>query len=335
MMIAGLHTIAPMNTLVSTAPRAAARVGLPPLLLLCLAATWLIWGSTYLAIKLALPSFPPFFQMGTRFLFAGALLMAWMRWRGAAWPGRTQWRNALVVGTLMLGGGMGGTAFAEVSVGSGLVVAFIAVVPLMIAALNLFWGVRPRRIEVVGIGLGLGGVLMLTQGAGFQASPAGLAAIAIACTTWSLGSVLSRRALPLAPGATGFASEMLCGGAVLMGLSALHGEAPVWPPQPVALAAWLYLVGFGSLIAFNAYMLLLARAPAGIASSYTFVNPVIAMLLGVAFAGETVTGFEWAAVSVVLTGVLLLLWRRAPAQGSAAVASDGTERSNRSGRPDR
>ena len=307
-----------MNTLVS--PSRAARpgfLGLPPLLLLCLAATWLIWGSTYLAIKLALPSFPPFFQMGTRFLLAGIVLMVWVRWRGAAWPDRTQWRNALVVGTLMLGGGMGGTAFAEVSVGSGLVVAFIAVVPLLIAALNLIWGVKPRRVEVAGIALGLGGVLMLTQGAGFQASPAGLAAIAIACVAWSLGSVLSQRALTLAPGPTGFASEMLCGGVVLMGLSALHGERFAWPPQPLAFAAWLYLVVFGSLIAFNAYMLLLARAPAGLASSYTFVNPVIAMLLGVAFAGEHVTGFEWAAVSVVLGGVLLLLWRRPAAPVTA------------------
>jgi drug/metabolite transporter (DMT)-like permease len=308
----GLRTMVGMNTLVSTPPCASrpALLGLPPLLLLCLAATWLVWGSTYLAIKLALPSFPPFLQMGTRFLLAGIVLMAWMRWRGAAWPDRRQWRNALVVGTLMLGGGMGGTAFAEVSVGSGLVVAFIAVVPLLIAALNLFWGVRPQRIEVAGIALGLAGVLMLTQGAGFQASPTGLAAIAIACMAWSLGSVLSQRALPLAPGATGFASEMLCGGAVLMILSALHGETIAWPPRPLAVAAWLYLVVFGSLIAFNAYMLLLAQAPAGLASSYTFVNPVIAMLLGVAFAGERVTGFEWAAVSVVLAGVLLLLRRR-------------------------
>jgi len=300
-----------MKTLALPDSRTGSPLGLSPLLLLCLAATWLVWGSTYLAIKLALASFPPFFQMGTRFLLAGVVLMAWARWRGATWPDHRQWRNALVVGTLMLGGGMGGTAFAEVSVGSGLVVAFIAVVPLMIAALNLFWGVKPRRAEVAGIALGLTGVLMLTQGAGFQASPAGLAAIAIACATWSLGSVLSQRALPLAPGATGFASEMLCGGAVLMIMSALHGETFAWPPQPIAAAAWLYLVVFGSLIAFNAYMLLLERAPAGLASSYTFVNPVIAMLLGVAFAGEHVSGFEWAAVSVVLAGVLLLLWRRA------------------------
>jgi drug/metabolite transporter (DMT)-like permease len=280
---------------------------LSTLLWLCLAATWLVWGSTYLAIKFALLSFPPFFQMGTRFLFAGALLMAWTRWRGAPWPSLVQWRNALVVGTLMLGGGMGGTAVAEVSVGSGLVVAFIAVVPLMIAALNLLWGVVPGRLELAGIVVGLAGVLMLTQGAGFQTSPAGLIAIATACLTWSVGSVLSQRSLPLAPGATGFASEMICGGVVLLILSAASGEQPQWPPQPAAVAAWFYLVVFGSLIAFNAYMLLLAQASAGLASSYTFVNPVIAMLLGVAVLGETVSRFEWAAAGVVLLGVVLML----------------------------
>ena len=294
-----------MTTLASRSLQASPLSGL--LLLLCLAATWLVWGSTYLAIKYALISFPPFFQMGTRFLFAGALLIAWMRWRGAPWPDATQWRNALLVGTLMLGGGMGGTAYAEVTVGSGLVVAFIAVVPLMIAALNRLYGVKPSRLELAGIGVGLAGVLMLTQGAGFQASPAGLAAIAIACVTWSIGSVLSQRSLPLAPGATGFASEMICGGVVLLLLSVLNGETPQWPTQPVAAAAWFYLVVFGSLIAFNAYMVLLSRASAGLASSYTFVNPVIAMLLGVAVAGEVVTGFEWLAAAVVLVGVVLML----------------------------
>jgi drug/metabolite transporter (DMT)-like permease len=292
------HAIAGTATRTST---------LSPLLWLCLGATWLVWGSTYLAIKFALLSFPPFFQMGTRFLFAGIVLQAWMRWRGAPWPNRREWRNALIIGTLMLGGGMGGTALAEVSVGSGLVVAFIAVVPLMIAALNRLWGVVPGRLELAGIVVGLAGVLMLTQGAGFQASPAGLAAIAVACVTWSVGSVLSQRSLPLAAGASGFASEMICGGAVLLLLSAIAGEQPSWPPQPAAALAWLYLVVFGSLIAFNAYMLLLARAPAALASSYTFVNPVIAMLLGVAVLGETVSHFEWLAACVVLCGVMLML----------------------------
>jgi drug/metabolite transporter (DMT)-like permease len=190
------------------------------------------------------------------------------------------------------------------------VVAFIAVLPLMIALVNLCYGIKPGRLEAAGIAVGLAGVLMLTQGASFQASTHGLIAVTLACLTWSIGSVLSQRTLPLAPGAMGFASEMLCGGVVLMGLALLAGEAPVWPPEPVAVGAWVYLVVFGSLIAFNAYMVLLAKASAGLASSYAFVNPVIAMLLGVAIAGETVTGFEWAAVAVVLAGVVLLVGSR-------------------------
>ncbi|SFP27145.1 drug/metabolite exporter YedA [Variovorax sp. 770b2] len=301
-----------MPTLASPAQAApgSARGALPPLLWLCLAATWVVWGSTYLAIKYALISFPPFLQMGSRFLFAGLVLAAWMRWRGAAWPSKVQWRNALVVGALMLGGGMGGTAHAEVTIGSGLVVAFIAVVPLLIALLNLIWGIKPTRMEAAGIALGLVGVLMLTQGSGFQSSPAGLVAISIACICWSMGSVLSQRSLPLAPGAMGFASEMICGGVVLLVLAAVSRESLAWPPAPEAVWAWLYLVVFGSLIAFNAYMVLLAKAPAALAASYTFVNPVIAMLLGVWIASETVTRFEWYAVAVVLAGVLLLLFKR-------------------------
>lgn len=290
----------------------AARAGLPPLVLACLAATWVIWGSTYLAIKFALVSFPPFLQMGSRFLVAGAALALWMRVvRRAPWPTPRQWGHATLVGALMLGGGMGGVGVAEQTVGSGLVVAFIAVVPLIIVLLNLLWRVRPDRLELLGIGIGLLGVLMLTRGQGFQASPAGLLAIAVACVTWSVGSVLSQRATPLAPGAMGFASEMLCGGVVLMALAAFSGESMAWPPQPVAAAAWLYLVVFGSLIAFNAYMLLLASAPAGLAASYTFVNPVIALALGVTLGGETVSAFEWTAAGVVLVGVVLLLLKPA------------------------
>ena len=294
------------------------RPALSPLVLACLAATWLVWGSTYLAIKFALISFPPFLQMGSRFFVAGALLAAWMRWvKRAPWPSARQWRNALLVGALMLGGGMGGTAYAEQSVGSGLVVAFIAVVPVMMAAGLMLWRVFPGRLEAAGIAIGLGGVLMLTQGAGFQASVAGLTAIALACLTWTAGSLLSQRRTPLAPGAMGFASEMLCGGVVLLAMAALHGEYATfsrqWPPAPLALAAWLYLVVFGSLIAFNAYMLLLAKASPGLASSYCFVNPVIALLLGVWLGGETVSGYEWAAAGVVLVGVVLLLAGRRPA----------------------
>lgn len=287
--------------------RGGTQASLPPIVLACLAATWFVWGSTYLAIKFALVSFPPFYQMGTRFLAAGVLLAAWMRWRGAPWPSMRQWKHALVVGALMLGGGMGGTAWAEVSVPSGLVVAFIAVVPFLTALVNLFWRMVPSRWEWAGILLGLLGVLMLVRGTAFGASTEGLVAITLAVTCWTFGSVLSQRTLPLAPGAMGFASEMLCGGAVLMGLSAMAQEVPAWPPTLQATWAWIFLVVFGSLIAFNAYMVLLARTTAALATSYSFVNPLIAMMLGVWLGNEQVTPWEWLSAGVVLIGVALLL----------------------------
>jgi drug/metabolite transporter (DMT)-like permease len=283
---------------------------LSPLILWCLAATWLVWGSTYLAIRFALVSFPPYWQMGTRFLVAGAGLMAWCKWRGATLPTRVQWRNALIIGGLMLGIGMGNTARAEMTIASGLIVAFIAIIPATITLINLCYGVRPTRIEVLGIAVGLVGVLMLVSGSGFSASHSGLIAIVIATTAWSLGSVLSQQQYKLAPGAVGFASEMIAGGAVLLIMSWFAGETPSWHPEPLAFAAWIFLIVFGSLIAFNAYMLLLSRASAALASSYTFVNPVIAMLLGVAFGGEVITGFEWLAASVIIVAVVLLLLGR-------------------------
>lgn len=280
---------------------------LTPFLWACVLATWVVWGSTYLVIKYALVSFPPFFQMSCRFLAAGALLMAWVRWRRAPWPTARQWMNALVAGTLMLGGGMGCTALAEETIGSGLVVVFIAVVPMMIAVVNLFFGVKPARREVGGILVGLMGVVLLTQGSGFQSSPQGLIAITVACVTWSVGSALTLFKLPLAPGGMGYASEMLCGGLVMLLFSWLLGEQPHWPPQPSALLALGYLVVFGSLIAFNAYMVLISNVSTGLASSYTFVNPVIAIALGVFIGGETISAREWVAVGVVLCGVLLLM----------------------------
>ena len=278
----------------------------PALLVPALLACYLVWGSTYLAIRFALVSFPPFFQMGTRFLVAGVLLMAWVLARGGAWPGRVQWRNALVVGTLMLGGGMGLTASAEQYIGSGLIAAFIAIVPMLVCGWGLLFGQRPTRLELAGMAVGLVGVLLLVRGASFAAAPVGIACIAVATLAWSLGSVLSTTRLPMAPGPGGFASEMLCGGAVLMLISLALGEQPQWPPQPLAAAAWLYLVVFGSLIAFSAYLYLLAHASPAMATSYAFVNPLIALLLGVAFAGEAVTGGEWVACGVILVGVFLI-----------------------------
>lgn len=284
----------------------AAPINTPRWLIPALLACYLVWGSTYLAIRFALVSFPPYFQMGSRFVVAGALLMAWMRWRGASWPTLIEWRNAAVVGCLMLAAAMGWLASAEQYVGSGLVATFIATVPMAVCAFGLLAGKRPTRLELTGMVLGALGVLLLARGTSFSASPAGVAMIAGSVIAWSLGSVLQTSRLPLAPGPVGFASEMLCGGVVLLAISVSLGEQPKWPPQPVALAAWLYLVVFGSLLAFSAYLYLLANASPALATSYAFVNPVIALGLGVLLGGEVVSGGEWLACLVILVGVVLI-----------------------------
>jgi drug/metabolite transporter (DMT)-like permease len=299
----------------ATLPGSAATARKAPLLAAALLACYLVWGSTYLAIRWALVSFPPFFQMGTRFLAAGALLMAWVLWRRAPLPTAVQWRNAAIVGTLMLGGGMGLTASAEQHIGSGLIAAFIAVVPMMVCGWGLMFGQRPGRLELAGMVVGTAGVLLLVRGASFAAAPAGLACIAGATLAWSLGSVLSTNRLPLAAGVSGFASEMLCGGAVLMLISLVLGEQFSWPPQPLAAAAWAYLVVFGSLIAFSAYLYLLAHASPAMATSYAFVNPLIALFLGVALAQEAVTGGEWLACGVILLGVFLIFRGKSASAG--------------------
>ena len=264
---------------------------LSPLVIACLAATWLVWGSTYLVgdatmgmtqAVFALVGFAPFFLMATRFIVAGVLLMGWQLGRGATPPTARQWLNALVVGTLMLGGGMGGTAYAEQTIASGLVVAVIAVIPILLVIINLAFGVYPPRSELLAVIVGLAGVVMLTQGAGIHGSPAGLAAIALGTS----------------------------GGAALLVMSAVRGESWHLPVQPDVWKAWLYLVVFGTLIAFNAYMVLLSRTSTSLAASYSLVNPVVALLLGVTLGGETISAWEWLSAGVVLVGVVILFVSR-------------------------
>jgi len=295
----------------------AATTAWSPIVIVCLGATWFIWGTMFLAIKWALVSFPPFYQMGTQFLAAGVVLASVARLRGAAWPDARQWAGGALLGCLLLGAGYGFTALAETSVSSGLVVAFTAIVPAMIVLAELPYGVRPASRQLIGVGIGLVGIVMMTQGQGFSASLPGLLAISAACVGWVLGSVWAVHGLPggvrlrIAAGFMGHASQMLTGGAMLLIAAWLLGESPAWPPQPVALASWAYVAFAGSLISYTAYMLLLERTSPSIAVSYTYVNPVVALLLGVTLGGELVTRFEWLSVGIVLAGVVLLMWRRA------------------------
>jgi drug/metabolite transporter (DMT)-like permease len=296
-----------------TALRLPALPRLPGLIVACLAATWLIWGSTYLAIKWALVSLPPFFQMGTRFLAAGSVLALFAAWRGAHWPSRGQWLSAAVLGGLMVLGGYGMTALAQTHVSSGLIVAYIAISPALIALMSLAYGKRPSGLETVGIVLGLVGVIALVRGHSFTASPAGWLLQSVACLCWSLGTVWSVNGLPggwrlkLADGPAGWASQMVCGGVLLLLVSLLLGEQPVLPPEPRALASWLYTVVAGTLVAYVAYMVLIERVSPALASSYAFVNPVIGMALGATLGGEIISGGEWLAAGVITAGVVLLV----------------------------
>ena len=305
------------TTLRLSTPTPAPAAAGPVLIAACLAAIWFIWGSTYLAIKWALVSFPPFFQMGTRFVVAALLLGAWARWRGAAWPERDEWFSATVLGALMILGGFGLTALAQTHVSSGLTVAFFAVTPAVVTLMQWPYGKRPRRLEVAGIVCGLVGVWLLTRGQGMSASLPGLLALCAASLCWSLGSVWAMNGLPggrslkLAAGGAGYASQMLVGGALLMVVSTLLGETPAWPFDARAMYAWVYLVIAGTLITFSAYMVLLQHTSAALASSYSFVNPVIGLVLGVTLGGEVVTGGEWFAAAVTTFGVVLLLLAKA------------------------
>ncbi len=294
------------------------RAAWSPIVLACLGATWFLWGTMYLAIKWALVSFPPFYQMGSQFVAAGAVLAIMARARGSAWPTGKEWLGGAIMGALLISGGYGFMAMAEGSVGSGLVVAFTAIVPTMVVLGEWPYGVRPDRQQAAGVACGLVGIVMMTQGQAFSTSLGGLLAVITSCVTWTLGSVWSVHGLPggakihTAQGFMGHASQMLVGGAVLLAASRAIGEAPTWPPAPIALACWVYVMIAGSLISYTAYLTLLERTTPALATSYTYVNPVVALLLGVTLGEELVSGFEWMAVAVVLSGVVLLMWRRAP-----------------------
>ena len=278
---------------------------LPKMSLLALLTTYLVWGSTYLGIQVALASFPPFFLMASRFLIAGALLFAWLKLRGMPLPSLREWRDAFIVGTLLLGGGMGLTAMGEESVPSGLTAVFIASAPLMLAVFAGMFGQWPSAREWAGILVGFAGVALLAGGGDVAAHPGGVLCVLGAVASWTFGSVLAQKKMHLAPGAMGFASEMIMGGVALMAISLLRGESMGQLTAP-AFGAWVYLVVAGSLAGFSAYMYLLAKVSNALASSYAYVNPVIAVAIGAAFAHEAIGARELLAMAVILGSVIML-----------------------------
>jgi drug/metabolite transporter (DMT)-like permease len=273
---------------------------------LALLAIYLVWGSTYLAIRVALEGLPPFLMAGVRFLVAGAMLFVVLWLRGAPAPSPRQWRNAALVGGLLLLGGNGGVVVAEQWVASGLAALGVATVALWSALFAGLWGQWPRRLEWVGLTVGFAGVAILNLGGSLRASRAGAIALLVATMSWALGSMWSRH-LELPADLVSPAAQMLAGGGLLVVVGALSGERL---PDSIALRPLLaltYLVVFGSWVGFSAYLFLLRRVRPAVATSYAYVNPVIAVFLGVAFAGERIASTEWLAMPVILAGVALVV----------------------------
>lgn len=278
---------------------------MPPLILLCLLTTYIVWGTTYLAIRFSLESFPPLLMMGTRFLCAGLLLSAWLAWRRAPLPTWRQVRNCAVPAVFLLVGGMGLTAIAEQTISSGATTVMIGSMPIF----GLFWsacfGVRPRWYEGAAIAIGSLGILVLTAGTEFRVNTMGVVALLAAVASWSFGSQLARR-MELPEGACAFAAEMLIGGVILMGLSVLRQEP--WPASvsPQAWWAWGYLVVLGSLVAFSAYMYLVANVSQTLATSNVYVNPPVALVMGAWLGREQVAPQTLTAIALILAALSVL-----------------------------
>jgi len=279
---------------------------------LALGAIYVIWGSTYLAIRFAIETIPPFLMAATRYLTAGALLYGWARLRGAPRPSLLHWRSATILGAFLLLAGNGGVVWAEQHVGSGLAALLISTEPLWIVL--LVWlrtgRKRPDWRVMTGLALGFAGLVLLVRPSGSgSVSLIGVAALVLASLCWAWGSLYGQRApLPSSPLAT-TGMQMLAGGAWLLLASTLAGEPARFTVAAVSAKSLLslgYLTVFGAIVAFTAYVWLMRVAPPVLVSTYAYVNPVVAVLLGWLFAGEPLTGKTLGAAAVILTGVALI-----------------------------
>ena len=271
-------------------------------------ALYFIWGSTYLAIRLALPGFPPLMMAGLRFVMAGALLYLLLRLRGEPRPAWAQWRAAARVGTLLVAGNAL-VVVAEQWVSSGVAAVAIASVPLWAVLFAGLWGRWPAKGEWIGLVVGLAGVALLQSGGELRASRAGAIVLVLSTVSWALGSMWSRR-LPIPKGLMAAATEMLTGGAVVLAVALVRGERMVVLPGAQATLAFLYLVVFGSMIAYSAYAFLLANVRPAMATSYAYVNPVVAVVLGALVAGEQVGLLAVGALVLILGGVAIIASQR-------------------------
>lgn len=284
-------------------------------------ALYLIWGSTYLAIRVAIETLPPFLMAGVRFLVAGLLLLAWVRIRRAPRPAPGEWRRAWITGGLLLLGGNGAVVWAEQWIPSGLVALLVASVPLWMVLVDWGWGrgARPTAGLLAGMAWGLVGVGLLVagQGMGPRGAQGLVAAIAVllGSVSWAVGSIVSRYAPPATSPQGATARQMVAGGVLLLGAGLLAGEAGRLDPSGVSarsLVALGYLVVFGSLVAFSAYVWLLRASTPARVSTYAYVNPAVALFLGWALAGEPLGPRTLVASAIVLSAVMIITRRSGP-----------------------
>ena len=306
--------------------------GAPPSRLavaLAFAAVYVIWGSTYLAILICLETMPPFLMAGLRFLVAGALLHAWRRWRGDPPPTRRQWAGALLVGGLLFAGGNGGVVWSEQRVPSGIAALLVASVPAWMVMMLWLGGKRPGAQVLAGLVVGLLGVAVLVRPGGDALTAVdglGATALLVGSGCWAAGSLISRRVDLPASALMSTSLQMLCGGALMTVAGLAGGEAARFHPSAFTLRsiiALAYLVSFGSLLAFSCYAWLLRVSTPARVSTYAYVNPVVAVLLGWLFAGEILSARVVVAGALVLVAVVLMTTGgRSPR--APAVSSDGT-----------
>lgn len=278
----------------------------PPLLLLaCLLTVYFLWGSTYLAIRVALETIPPFTIGALRFLIAGGGLYVVLRLRGAPRPSPREWRTASITGALLFVCGNGFVVLAEQWVSSGLVALVVGTMPLWAALFAGATGQRSTGREWLGLALGFLGITVLSLGGELNAAGYGALLVLLAPICWALGVVIGRRG-PLPTGAMAAASQMLAGGVAMLALALLRGETLTALPSGRSLLAMAHLVIAGSLLGFTAYGYLLRNTRSAVANSYAYVNPIVAIILGSALAGEPVNPATWIAAAIILSAVALL-----------------------------
>ena len=300
---------------------------------LAFASIWLVWGSTFLAIRYAIVGIPPVLMCALRLLAAGAVLTVWARATGQPWPRGIEWRNAALVGLLLPGVGNVSVTIGVAHVPSGLVALLVSTIPLWMALLAS-WGPHaepPGRQALAGLGLGFAGIALLigpglVGGHGAQISPLWALVPIGGSLSWAWGSLWSRRArLPGSPlMSTGIG--LLAAGAGSSLLAAARGELGRWNPAATPASAWValaYLAAFGSVLGFSAYLYLLRRWPPSVVATYAFVNPIVAMFVGFAIGGETLTPRTLAAAAVVLAAVLLITTAQAAPRREGVAAGMG------------